>query len=191
MNRILASLKSSEERAEMRNGHKNGRQVSIRNLSAGDEPGLRDMFGRLSGGTIYKRFHMPFPRVPDSMLAHLMGHGGGRSLVAVAGDDIVGHALYAEETGGRAEVALVVEDGWQSMGIGKLLLAGLAREAAGRGVETFTAVALGENRRVLALVDAVFAGARHKPRDGSYDITMPLRGLRPAPQSGREIRPAA
>ena len=171
--------------------HRNRRQVSIRNLSAGDEPGLRNMFGRLSGETIYKRFHMPFPRVPDSMLAHLMGHGGDRSLVAVAGDDIVGHALYAEEPVGRAEVALVVEDGWQSMGVGKLLLAGLARKAAGRGVETFTAVALGENRRVIGLVDAVFAGARHTLRDGTYDISMPLRGLRPAPKPGQEIRPAA
>jgi GNAT superfamily N-acetyltransferase len=175
----------------MRDGHGTIGPVCVRGLSAGDEPGLRDMFGRLSSETIYKRFHMPFPRVPDSMLAHLMGHGGGRSLVAVAGGDIVGHALYAEEPGGRAEVALVVEDGWQSMGVGKLLLSGLAREAAGRGVETFTAVALGENRRVLALVDAVFAGARHTLRDGSYDIYMPLRGLRPAPKPGQEIRPAA
>jgi GNAT superfamily N-acetyltransferase len=175
----------------MRSGHRTVGPVSFRNLSAGDEPGLRAMFGRLSGETIYKRFHMPFPRVPDSMLAHLMGHGGGRSLVAVAGDDIVGHALYAEEPGGGAEVALVVEDGWQSMGVGKLLLAGLAREAAGRGVETFTAVALGENRRVLALADAVFAGARHTLKDGSYDIRMPLRGLRPAPKLGQDIRTAA
>ena len=77
-------------------------------------------------------------------------------------------------------MALVVEDRWQSVGVGKLLLAGLARKAAGRGVETFTAVALGENRRVLGLVDAVFAGARHTLRGGSYDISMPLRGLRPA-----------
>jgi GNAT superfamily N-acetyltransferase len=175
----------------MRNGHRTIGPISIRNLSAGDEPGLRAMFGRLSSETIYKRFHTPFPRVPDSMLAHLMGHGGGRSLVAVAGGDIVGHALYAEEPGGRAEVALVVEDGWQSMEIGKLLLAGLAREAAGSDVETFTAVALGENRRVLDLVVAVFAGARHTLRDGSYDISMPLRGLRPALKLGQEIRPAA
>lgn len=175
----------------MRNRHATVGPVSVRGLSAGDEPGLRAMFGRLSKDTIYKRFHMPFPRVPDSMLAHLMGHGGGRSLVAVAGGDIIGHALYAEEPGGVAEVALVVEDGWQSMGIGKLLLAGLARKAAGKGVETFTAVALGENRRVLGLVDAVFAGARRTPRGGSYDIRMPLRGLRPAPKPGEEIRPAA
>lgn len=176
----------------MRNRRRTIGPVSVRDLAAGDEPGLRAMFGRLGGETIYKRFHMPFPRVPEPMLAHLMGHVDGRSLVAVAGGEIVGHALYAEGPGGEeAEVALVVEDGWQSGGIGKLLLAGLARRAAGRGVEAFTAVVLGENRRVLDLVDSVFAGARHTLKDGSYDISMPLRGLRSGPEPGQEIRPAA
>jgi GNAT superfamily N-acetyltransferase len=175
----------------MRKEHKTISPVSVRDLSAGDGPGLRALFGRLSGDTIYKRFHMPFPRVPEPMLVHLMGHGGGRSLVAVSGGEIVGHALYAEEPGGEAEVAPVVEDGWQSKGIGKLLLAGLARKAAGRGVESFTAAALGENRHVLDLMDAVFAGARHTLKNGSYDIYMPLRGLRSATNPGQEMRPAA
>jgi GNAT superfamily N-acetyltransferase len=149
------------------------------------------MFGRLGQDTIYKRFHTPYPRVPEPMLTHLMGQGGGRSLVAVAEGEIVGHALYAGGPGGEAEVALVVEDGWQSQGIGKLLLSGLARKAAGRGVEAFTAVALGENRRVLGLADSVFAGARHTLKGGSYEMFMPLRGLRPVPKPGQEIRPAA
>jgi GNAT superfamily N-acetyltransferase len=175
----------------MRMEHKTIRPVSVRDLSAGDGPGLRTLFGRLSGDTIHKRFHMPFPRVPEPMLVHLMGHAGGRSLVAVAEREIVGHALYAGGPHGEAEVALVVEDGWQSRGLGKLLLSGLARKAAGRGVGAFNAVALGGNRRVLGLVDSVFAGARHTLRDGSYDIYMPLRGLRSASKPGQEIRPAA
>jgi GNAT superfamily N-acetyltransferase len=175
----------------MRKEHRTITPIFIRDLSEGDEAGLRAMFGRLSGETIYKRFHMPFPRVPEPMLLHLMGHAGGRSLVAVAEGEIVGHALYAEGSGGEAEVAVVVEDGWQSKGIGKLLLAGLARKAACRGVESFTAAALGENRRVLGLVEAVFAGARHTLRDGSYDIHMPLRGLRSETEPGQEMRPAA
>jgi GNAT superfamily N-acetyltransferase len=175
----------------MRKDHKTTSPVSVRDLSAGDKPGLRALFGRLSGDTIYKRFHMPFPRVPEPMLVHLMGHAGGRSLVAVAEGEIVGHALYAGGPDGEAEVAVVVEDGWQSRGIGKLLLAGLARKAAGRGVEAFTAVALGENRRVLGLAGAVFAGARHTLKGGTYEMFMPLRGLRPMAKPGPEIQPAA
>ncbi len=175
----------------MRKEHKDGSPVSVRDLSAGDGPGLRAMFGRLGQDTIYKRFHTPYPRVPESMLAHLMGQVGGRSLVAVAEGEIVGHALYAGGPGGEAEVAVVVEDGWQSRGVGKLLLSGLARRAAGDGVEAFTAVALDENRRILGLADAVFAGARHTPMGGSYEMFMPLRGLRPATEPGQKVRPAA
>jgi len=174
----------------MQTEHENGRRVSIRELSADDEAALRAMFGRLSRETIYRRFHAPYPRVPEPMLAHLMGYADGRSVVAVAGDVIVGHAMYAGEAG-EAEMAVVVEDAYQSIGVGKLLLAGLARKAAGRGIATFTGLALGENRRVRGLVDAVFAGARHAPRGGSYHMSMPLRGLRPAPEGGREARPAA
>jgi len=170
--------------------HKNGRWVSIRDLSAADEPALRAMLDGLSRETIYRRFHAPYPRVPGPMLTHLMGYADGRSVVAVAGPDIVGHAMYAGEAG-EAEMAIVVEDGWQSMGIGKLLLAALARKAAGRGIATFTGLALGENRRVLYLADAVFAGARHTLKGGSYEMSMPLGGLRPAPRDGREVRPAA
>ena len=170
--------------------HKNGRQVSVRNLSAADEPALRAMLDRLSRETIYSRFHAPYPRVPEPMLAHLMGYADGRSVVAVAGDDVVGHAMYAGASG-EAEMAIVVEDGWQSIGVGKLLLAGLALRAAGRGIATFTGLALGENRHVLGLADAVFAGARRTLKDGSYEMSMPLGGLRPAPEGGREARPAA
>lgn len=169
--------------------HENGRQVSIGDLPAADEPVLRATFGRLSRETIYRRFHAPYPRVPEPVLSHLIGYADGRSVVAVARNDVVGHAMYAGESG-QAEMAVVVEDGWQSMGVGKLLLAGLALRAAGRGIATFTGLALGENRRVLDLVEAVFAGARHTPKAGSDEMSMPLGGLR------REIddpgiRPAA
>lgn len=155
-----------------------GHPISVRGLRAGDEEGLRDMFRGLSRETIYRRFHMPYQRVPDFLAVHLARHADGRSLVAVAEGGIVGHAMYAGEARGEAEVAVVVDDGWQGRGVGKRLLAELARGAAGREIETFTGLALGENRRVLGLVDAVFDGASYKISDGSYDIRMPLRGLR-------------
>lgn len=158
-----------------------GRTVSVREIGAGDEEGLRAMFRRLSPETIYLRFQMPYRRTPEALAVHLARHAGGRSVVAVAGGEIVGHAMYAGEARGEAEAAVVVEDAWQSRGIGKRLLAELAGLAAGRGIEALTGVALGENRRVLRLVDAVFDGSRYKIRDGSYDIRMPLGSLRPEP----------
>ena len=82
------------------------------------------------------------------------------------------------DDGREAEVAVLVEDAWQSRGIGKLLLGRLAAEAGERGVEVFFCLALGENRRVLDLVRAVFADVGYTLIGGAYLIRAPLGSLR-------------
>ena len=152
--------------------------VSVRSLSPGDEEGLREMFSRLSPKTIYERYHMPYPRVPEWLVANSMEAGArrGELLVAVAGGEIVGHAMYVRtEEGRKAEIALVVEDRWQSQGVGKLLLSGLSESARHRGVETFTGEVLAENRRVLGLLDAAFVEVNYLMKDGVYHVRVPLR----------------
>jgi hypothetical protein len=165
----------------------------IRPVSAGDKEALRRMFRRLSSRTIYRRFHTPYPSVPGWMLNLMIDvdYRGAEALVAVAGGEIVGHAMYERENRGEAEIAVVVEDWWQAKGVGKLLLSGLAREANRRGIGTFTGLALGENRRVLDLTNAVFAEVSYAIRDGLYDIRMPLRTLKPVAVPPRKIQHAA
>ena len=99
--------------------------------------------------------------------------------------------MYERENRGEAEIAVVVEDRWQAKGVGKLLLSGLAREANRRGIGTFTGLALGENRRVLDLTNAVFAEVSYAIRDGLYDIRMPLRTLKPVAVIPRKVQHAA
>ena len=164
-----------------------GEAVHVRPLAPGDRAALGAMLGRLSGESIHRRFHAPYPSVPPWMLDHIMGQRGGASLVAVAGGEIVGHAMYAGEENRAAEMAVLVEDAWQSGGIGKRLLRDLARTARGRGLDALTGLALGENRRVLNLVDAVFEGTEYAVKEGLYELRMPLEGLRPQ----AETRPAA
>jgi GNAT superfamily N-acetyltransferase len=151
------------------------------------------MFFRSSSETIYRRFHIPYPRVPERMLALMLDadeHDVG-ALVAVANEEVVGHAMYVRlGDGGDAELAMVVEDGWQSKGVGKLLLRGLAEAARRRGVETFVGTVLPENRRMLGLVDAVFTRARHGIAYGAHQFRAPLRTLDPA-DPVRNLRPAA
>ena len=163
--------------------------VSVRAVLPEDMEKLRGMFSRLSPKTIYQRFHTPFPAVPDWMITHIagLGHHDGDSLVTVVWGEIVGHAMYVR-TGdkGKAEVALVIEDGWQSGGVGKVLLRKLAREAKRRDAEIFTGTALGENRRVLGLLRSVFVEVESVIEDGSYQLRMPLRTLKPvAEHDGR------
>jgi len=70
-------------------------EVRIRPVSLGDEDGLREMLSRLSRETIHKRFHLPMPHVPDWMLAYLadVDHYDKEALIALVGDEIVGHSM--------------------------------------------------------------------------------------------------
>ena len=153
----------------------------VRPVRPGDEEGLRRMFSRLSRASIYERFHAPYPRVPEWALTLFTDPPCGGSLVAVAGDEIVGHALYVR-TGyaAEAEMAVLVEDGWQGRGVGRMLVSDLARVAAGRGTEVFSGEVLGENRRALGFITTVFPGTRHTTRGGAYHVRMPLPASGPS-----------
>ena len=154
------------------------------------------MFSRVSPETIHRRFHVPYPDVPERTLALMLDaedHHDKESLVAVAQEEeeVVGHAMYARlRDGGEAEMAIIVEDGWQSKGVGKLLLCELAQRAKLRGIETFTAEVLGENRRMLGLA-AMFAGTDYAIRDGVYHVRMPLGKPDSATYTARTLRRAA
>ncbi len=155
--------------------------VRIRAVSPGDEDGLREMLSRLSRETIHKRFHLPMPRVPEWALAYLtdVDHYDKESLVALVGDKIAGHAMYARQEAYMAEVAIVVEDRWQSRGIGKLLLRRLAVEAIPREIEAFTGTVLGENRGALRFFSSVLPKAKLKVRKGVYNFCVSLHDPEP------------
>ena len=74
-----------------------GTEIRIRPVAPGDEEKLREMLSRLSRETIYKRFHLPMPRVPEWTLAYLtdVDHYDKESLVALVDGEIVGQAMYA------------------------------------------------------------------------------------------------
>jgi GNAT superfamily N-acetyltransferase len=168
-------------------------QVYFRIATGHDREKLRGMFSRSSPETIYRRFHMPYPEVPEWMVAMMVGadHHEKESLVAVAEEKIVGHAMYVRlENDGEAEMAIVVEDGWQSKGIGKSLLSMLAERAKRRDIEAFTAEVLKTNRRMLGLA-ATFPGTRRTMGDGTYHVRMPLTMPVPATHIAQTLRRAA
>jgi GNAT superfamily N-acetyltransferase len=152
------------------------------------------MFSRLSSKTIYRRFHLAYPRVPEQMLDLMLDvdHYDKESLIAVTEEEIVGHAMYVKlADSGDAEVAFVVEDEWQSKGVGKLLLAEIAEKARLRDVETFSGQVLGENRWVLGLLNAVFAGVECVMRHRLYHFRVPLETLKPTAPPVRLLRRVA
>lgn len=155
-----------------------GRGVMVRAAVPGDAEGLGRMFSRCSIQTILFRFHSPLPRVPGTMLDRLADVPPhlGRSFVAETGGEVIGHAMFVREGEGdrEAEVAVVVEDGWSSSGLGRRLLAEVCGGARRDGVETLLCTTLGENSRVQEVARRVFPGAHLTFSDGACDMRLPL-----------------
>jgi GNAT superfamily N-acetyltransferase len=170
-----------------------GTEISIRVATPSDSEKLRGMFCRTSSESIYRRFQLPYPEVPEWMIALMLGadHHDKGSLVAVTEEEVVGHAMYARlGDGTEAEIAIIVEDKWQSKGVGMSLLSELAQRARLRGVETFSAEVLATNRPMLGLA-AMFAGADYAMADGVCHVRMPLQTRDSAPYTAPADRRAA
>jgi GNAT superfamily N-acetyltransferase len=73
----------------------------------------------------------------------------------------------------------MVEDGWQSRGVGKLLLSELSEAARRRSVEVFVCYSLVENRKAQEFVSSMFVGARFENREGLRLVRVPLKNQTP------------
>lgn len=95
-------------------------------------------------------------RLPPDWARILTGvdHDRNAAIVAAGPDGgLVGVARYVTFPGAdQAEIALVVEDGWQHRGHGTILLSALLDHAESRGITRFLAYVLAENQRMLRLI---------------------------------------
>jgi GNAT superfamily N-acetyltransferase len=154
--------------------------VEIRTVSEGNPDRLRAMLSRLSWETIYWRFHSSYPRLSEWALTLFAkaDQYGVQSFVAAVGERVAGHAMYAQLKEEEAEIAIVVEDRWQGLGIGKLLLSKLTEMTRYQGIETFVCVFLSGNRSVPRLINSVFAAAEYEMKDGTRLARVSLHALR-------------
>lgn len=160
-----------------------GAAVLIRAVQPDDAAGLERLFYRLSPESILNYFFVPLPQQPqwaarlgEVARADGVDHG---ALVALVEEEIVGVARYDRETASeQAEVALLIEDGWQQRGLGKRLVVRLVKEARCQGVKTFLANILGENRRALRLAGALFSTVEQQWDGPECLIRAPATALR-------------
>jgi acetyl coenzyme A synthetase (ADP forming)-like protein len=154
-----------------------GGTVHLRPIRADDESGLLGLFSRLSDESIYMRFFSPVTSPTHEQLAHLanVDYDARMALVAELGDDIVAVARYDRlpETE-HAEVAFTVQDDQQGRGLATIMLEHLAAVARSRGITTFVAETLPDNRRMLGVFrDAGFRVVREFT-DGVVHVMFPI-----------------
>lgn len=155
-----------------------GRPVRFRAMQPDDEDRLLDFHSRLSAETIYLRFFSAHPRLLPAEVVRFthVDHHNRVALVAVDTDDriiAVGRYDRAPDTD-RAEVAFVVDDAHQGMGLGRELLCRLAPIARGYGICRFVAETLVGNERMLGVFRHSGFDTSVRYADGVMHVTMEI-----------------
>jgi GNAT superfamily N-acetyltransferase len=165
----------------MTNAIVGGRRVRLKLLERGDGPLIRRFYYRLSPDTIYRRFMGPVIAPDDALLQRLtdVDHCDRDALVALDERGIAGIARYAAAPGRNAfDVAIVVADDWQRRGLGRMLMRRLGHIARMRGISSFHATILGDNRRAQAFVRSLSPLVRMRVEAGMVEAEIPLRRSR-------------
>ncbi len=138
---------------------KDGFSTRIRPIRPDDEPRLVNLYERLSRHTAYQRFFTVLRRLPSDWYHFFANVDYVRRLALVAeretvgGVQLIGVGRYEpSEEPGTAEVAFIVEDGWQGRGLGGILLDAVLEAAEVRGIRRFRADVQADNHRMLRLL---------------------------------------
>jgi len=152
--------------------------VATRPVQPDDDVLFRRLWPRLSPDTVYRRFHSPLPGLPPDAVRRLVSvdHDRREAVAAVVGGEVVGVARYdrSPDDPATAEFAILVEDAWQGMGLGRQLLTELVELAADRGITTLTATVQRDNDRVIGLIRRLLPRSTFTADHEVLDVRSPL-----------------
>jgi GNAT superfamily N-acetyltransferase len=135
-----------------------GRLVRLRPLQAEDAPRLMDLCERLSPSTVRRRFLRSVARCDPLEAQRLAAVDQVQRVALVAvpapADDppIVAVGRFHGDGSAQAELALLVDDAYQHVGLGRLLLSRLVREAVQRRLRVLEGHVLYDNTPMLRLL---------------------------------------
>lgn len=160
-----------------------GRSVRVRPVRPADAQAVQSLVRGLSDTSRRLRFFAPIRELTPSMLKRLTEVDGrlDRVLVALARHDgaerIVALAQYANDHDERCDLALVIADEWQGLGLGRLLMDMLIETARDAGFARAEADVLRGNAAMLGLARAFGFAVGHSPLDATmFRIALALDG---------------
>ncbi|MCK4871548.1 MAG: GNAT family N-acetyltransferase [Phycisphaerales bacterium] len=157
-----------------------GMILRIRPIRPTDEELLRDMFYSLSPDTVLHRFFHVLKAMPHAQLKDYVNVDYAKrvAIVAVApcdeGEMVVGVARYGVDAAtDEAEVAFVMRDAWQGRGIGTHMFKRLVAIGRDRGITSFTAEVMVDNKVMVRLFNRCALGpVKSTLRDGAYHLAF-------------------
>lgn len=158
---------------------KGNQEINFRPIRPSDEEGMRKLFYRFSDTAVYYRYFTSVTAMPHArMQAYVnIDYTDTISIVGFTGkaqkERLISEGRFVKgRREGYAEVAFVVDDAFQNMGIASGMLSILTDIAKERGLRGFTADVLTSNRQMLAVFKKWGHQCTVSMSDGVYEITI-------------------
>ncbi|MCB1121284.1 MAG: GNAT family N-acetyltransferase, partial [Verrucomicrobiae bacterium] len=156
-----------------------GTLVSFREVRITDEAGIKDLAYALSRQSLYFRFMRTMKWIPQKQIQDFVfvDHRIEVAIVGTVpeayGENIIAlGGYYLDLTTNRAEVAFIVEDGWQNRGIGSHMMSSLINIAKRQGIAGFTAEVLLENKGMQSVFNNSECKTKCTLKQGVYSYQM-------------------
>ncbi|SDU09298.1 GNAT family N-acetyltransferase [Desulfobacula phenolica] len=155
--------------------------VRFRPIKPSDEEQMRRLFYRFSDESIYYRYFHSIATMPHAKMQEYVNIDwkNNMSIVGLAGE--VGHGILIaearylkEEPGKTAEVAIIVDEHYNSLGIATHMVNLLKKIGQERGIEAFTAEVLFSNRKIMKVFKKAFPHLKSILEEGVYRVFMPF-----------------
>src|SRR5262249_46976230 len=135
---------------------RDGRQIQVRSLKPDDRQALVAAVNRTSAQSLYRRFFLPKKSFTEQEVAFFLNVDfvNHVALVAVLDEGerpVVGGGRYVVIGPGKAEVAFVVVDQYQGLGIGAALMGHLIAIGRDAGLKELVAEILPDNHAMLEI----------------------------------------
>ncbi len=160
---------------------KDGVSVRFRAIKPSDEEEMRRLFYRFSDQSVYYRYFAPIKTMPHSKMQGYVNIDFSRvmSIVGVVGEPGQGHIIaearfIRNEKGPTADMAFVVDEKYQGIGIATELYKLLIRLAKDRGIQYLTADVLATNKGMMKVFEKEGAPVTARLDYGVYHLTIPL-----------------
>ena len=168
---------------------KDGTEVIFRAVRPDDKELIKEAFRNLEPETIYTRYfyHKTYLSDADLKWATELDFVNDVAIVVTIFQDetevVIGGSRYSLLRGQpgspqRAEIAFTVEEDYQGLGMGKLLLKHMTSIARGQNLTGFEAEVLSQNGAMITVFEKSGLQVRKRHEGGSIHVTMDFPEVR-------------
>jgi len=160
---------------------RDGRTVLLRPIKPEDEPLWQEMFQSFSEESLHCRFFQIIKDTPNEVRARYCNIDYDREMAIVAEITENNHKkilgvvrLSLELDRKNGEIAFIIADPWQGLGLGTKMVNYMIEICKDKGVETIYAIILGDNYRAINLMKKIGFNIKYLD-DGTVKATLNLK----------------